>query len=122
MTGSIGRKCQPGSPDLVGHLCFKDRFRDDFNRMNPTVPPFAYAAVLLGAMLHAGWNVAVRRERDRAFETALVVAGGAVLALLILPFLRQHGRIGCSHACCLWLISTCWPPPTRVRAWPWSTR
>ncbi len=97
MTGSIGRKCQPGSPDLVGHLCFKDRFRDDFNRMNPTVPPFAYAAVLLGAMLHAGWNVAVRRERDRAFETALVVAGGAVLALLILPFLRQPAAAAWPH-------------------------
>ncbi len=52
--------------------------------MNPTVPPFAYAAVLLGAMLHAGWNVAVRRGRDRAFETALVVAGGVVLARLTL--------------------------------------
>ncbi|NNM65199.1 MAG: EamA family transporter [Burkholderiales bacterium] len=65
--------------------------------MDPTVPPLAYAAVLLGAMLHAGWNVVVRHGRDRAFETALVVAGGAVLALLILPFLRQPAAAAWPH-------------------------
>ena len=57
--------------------------------MQTTIPLLAYVAVLLGAMLHASWNVAVRRGQDRAFETALVVAGGAVVALLVLPFLRQ---------------------------------
>ena len=72
-----------------GIFVTKWRIDDDTNPMQTTIPPPAYAAVLLGAMLHAGWNVAVRRGHDRGFETALVVAGGAVLALLILPFLRQ---------------------------------
>ncbi len=61
------------------------------------IPPLAYVAVLLGAMLHAGWNVAVRRGQNRAFETALVVAGGAVVALLVLPFLRQPAAAAWPH-------------------------
>ena len=45
------------------------------------------AIVLLSATLHAGWNVAVRASSDRRRETALVLAGGVVLAVVLLPFL-----------------------------------
>lgn len=46
-------------------------------------------AVLLGAALHAAWNVGVRAGNDRRRETALVVAGACVLSALTLPFLDQ---------------------------------
>jgi drug/metabolite transporter (DMT)-like permease len=49
--------------------------------------PSVIAVVLLAALLHAGWNVVVRAGADRRRETALVVAGGAVLAGVLLPFL-----------------------------------
>ncbi len=44
-------------------------------------------AVLLGAALHAAWNVGVRAGGDRRRETALVVVGAAALSALTLPFL-----------------------------------
>jgi drug/metabolite transporter (DMT)-like permease len=50
--------------------------------------PSVVAVVLSAALLHAGWNVAVRAGQDRRRETALVVAGGAVLACVVLPFLK----------------------------------
>lgn len=56
-----------------------------------------FVLVLAGAALHAAWNVAVRGARDRRREAALVVAGGAALAALALPFL----------------------PLPRAAAWPW---
>jgi drug/metabolite transporter (DMT)-like permease len=43
--------------------------------------------VLLGAALHAGWNLLVKSGSDKLLDTALVVAGSAVLAALLLPFL-----------------------------------
>ncbi len=45
------------------------------------------AVVLLSATLHAGWNVAVRAGGDRRRETALLVAGGSLIAFVLLPFL-----------------------------------
>ncbi len=45
------------------------------------------AAVLLAAILHAGWNVVVRAGGDRRRETSLLVAGGSVIAVVVLPFL-----------------------------------
>jgi drug/metabolite transporter (DMT)-like permease len=47
------------------------------------------AAVLLGAILHAAWNVGVRAGADRKRETALLVGGATALAALALPFLSQ---------------------------------
>jgi drug/metabolite transporter (DMT)-like permease len=44
-------------------------------------------AVLAAAALHASWNVMVRAAGDRRRETALVVGAGAVLALVVLPFM-----------------------------------
>jgi drug/metabolite transporter (DMT)-like permease len=49
--------------------------------------PQVVAAVLLAAALHAGWNVVVRAGSDRRRETALLLCGGAVLAVAVLPFL-----------------------------------
>jgi drug/metabolite transporter (DMT)-like permease len=57
-----------------------------------TIPPAALAAVLLGAALHASWNLLVRAARDRNRETSLVVAGATLLAIAILPFLPQPNR------------------------------
>jgi drug/metabolite transporter (DMT)-like permease len=49
-------------------------------------PPVMFA-VLLAALLHAGWNVAVRAAEDRRRETALLLCGGTVIAVATLPFL-----------------------------------
>ncbi len=49
------------------------------------------AVVLLAAILHAVWNVAVRASSDRRRETSLVVMGGAVIAAMLLPFLPLPG-------------------------------
>ena len=43
------------------------------------------AAVLLGALLHAVWNVAVRAGRDRRRETAWLAATAALIAAALLP-------------------------------------
>jgi drug/metabolite transporter (DMT)-like permease len=51
------------------------------------LPPDIVAVVLLAAMLHAGWNVAVRAGSDRRREAALMLGGGVVLAVVLLPFL-----------------------------------
>ena len=45
------------------------------------------AVVLLAATLHAGWNVVVRAGGDRRRETALLVVGGSLIAVVLLPFL-----------------------------------
>jgi drug/metabolite transporter (DMT)-like permease len=44
------------------------------------------AAVLLGALLHAGWNALIRGSSERTLDTVLVVAGAALIAALALPF------------------------------------
>jgi drug/metabolite transporter (DMT)-like permease len=51
------------------------------------LPAHVVAVVLLAAVLHAGWNVAVRAGRDRRRESALMLVGGVMLALVLLPFL-----------------------------------
>jgi len=45
------------------------------------------AAVLLGALLHASWNLFVKAAPDTRLATALVYLGGGVIAALVLPFL-----------------------------------
>jgi drug/metabolite transporter (DMT)-like permease len=57
-----------------------------------TLSPVVLAAVLGSAVMHAGWNVAVRAQRDRRREMALVVAGAAVICLAALPFLTPPAR------------------------------
>ena len=51
------------------------------------LPAPVVAAVLIGAGLHAAWNVAVRAGRDRRREVVLVLGGAALLAAAALPAL-----------------------------------
>ena len=60
-------------------------------------PTLAYFAVLAGALLHAGWNVAIRGGTDRRMETARLVAGGSIVAVLVLPFMRQPAAAAWPH-------------------------
>ena len=55
------------------------------------------AAVLFGALLHAGWNALVKSSQDKALDTALIHLLGSVVAL---PLVLLLG----------------WPP---AAAWPW---
>ncbi|MCR4283279.1 MAG: DMT family transporter [Bauldia sp.] len=50
-----------------------------------TIPVFG--ALLVAALLHAMWNAFVRREPDRGAAATAVAAGGAVIGLVLLPFL-----------------------------------
>lgn len=43
--------------------------------------------VLLGAALHATWNVLVKSSTDKQLDIGLVVAGSAALSLLAVPLL-----------------------------------
>ena len=43
--------------------------------------------VLLGAALHATWNVLVKSSTDKALDIGLVVAGSALLSLVAVPLL-----------------------------------
>lgn len=44
-------------------------------------------AVLAAALLHAVWNALIKASQDIVFDTALVVAGAALVAALVLPWL-----------------------------------
>ena len=57
-----------------------------------TLSPFVLLAVLGSAVLHAGWNVGVRRQTDRRRETALIIVGAAVICVAVLPFLTPPAR------------------------------
>jgi drug/metabolite transporter (DMT)-like permease len=48
--------------------------------------------VLLGALLHAGWNLLVKAGRDTRLSTAAVYAGAGLLAAVALPFLPPPAR------------------------------
>lgn len=43
--------------------------------------------VLFAALLHASWNALVKAGPDKLLSTVLVACGGAVPAVLALPFL-----------------------------------
>ena len=45
-----------------------------------------FAAVLLGALLHAGWNALVKSSSDKALDTALIHTLASLLALPLLAF------------------------------------
>ena len=51
------------------------------------MPNDALLAVLLGALLHASWNAAIKSGRDKFLDTVLVAGGAGVIAALGLPFL-----------------------------------
>jgi drug/metabolite transporter (DMT)-like permease len=43
--------------------------------------------VLLGAVLHATWNVIIKAGSDKQLDTMLVICGGAIIAAFALPFI-----------------------------------
>ena len=56
------------------------------------MPPIVFAAVLLGAALHATWNAVVKGGADKIISTVLVAAASAAVALAALPFLPLPAR------------------------------
>jgi drug/metabolite transporter (DMT)-like permease len=46
-----------------------------------------FGALLVAALLHAIWNALVRRDPDRGAAATAIAAGGAVVGLVLLPFL-----------------------------------
>ena len=51
------------------------------------MPLSVFAAVLLGAALHASWNAIVKSGPDKLLSTVLVAAGSALVAAAALPLL-----------------------------------
>ncbi len=51
------------------------------------MPTHVMLLVLLGALLHASWNAIVKSGGDKLGETGLIAGGGALVALLALPFI-----------------------------------
>ncbi len=54
--------------------------------------PLVFAAVLLGAALHASWNAIVKGGSDKLLTTVLVAAASGAIAIVFLPFLPQPAR------------------------------
>ena len=48
-----------------------------------------FGALIVAAILHAGWNALVRRDADRSAATTSVAAGGVVVGVALLPFLPR---------------------------------
>lgn len=48
--------------------------------------------VLLGAALHATWNVIIKAGSDKQLDTLLVICGAAILAPLALPFVPTPAK------------------------------
>jgi drug/metabolite transporter (DMT)-like permease len=60
--------------------------------MTAGIPPYVIAAVLGAALLHATWNALVKGragQGDPLLSTVLVVAGGAVVSALLLPWMAS---------------------------------
>ena len=59
--------------------------------MTASIPPYVIAAVLGAALLHATWNALVKGragQGDPMLSTVLVVAGGAAVSALLLPWME----------------------------------
>ena len=56
------------------------------------MPLTVFAAVLLGAALHASWNAIVKGGADTLLTTILVAAASGLVALVVLPFLPLPAR------------------------------
>lgn len=52
--------------------------------------------ILFAAALHASWNVLIKSESDNSTNTALIVAGSAIIGVVFLPFVPLP-------------LSPCWP-------------
>lgn len=53
--------------------------------------------VLLGALLHAGWNALVRGSQDKLADTVLIVCGAAMVAAMTLPFMTPPAPASWSY-------------------------
>src|ERR1700704_5959589 len=51
-----------------------------------------FAAVLLAAAAHAGWNATIKRGLDPLLTTVLIAVGAGVVALPMLPFVGLPAR------------------------------
>lgn len=49
-----------------------------------------FLVVVFAAALHASWNAIVKRGSDTLLTTILVTGSAAVIAALVLPFLRRR--------------------------------
>jgi membrane protease YdiL (CAAX protease family) len=56
--------------------------------------PVAIALVLCAALMHAGWNAIVKSDKDRLSSFALVTLAGAIIGLVIVPFVPLPRRNG----------------------------
>ncbi len=78
--------------------------------------PTVFAAVLLGAALHATWNAIVKGGSDKLMTTVLVVAASGLVALVALPFLPcprpRAGRFSSPRRRCSSSTSPSSPAPT----------
>jgi drug/metabolite transporter (DMT)-like permease len=54
--------------------------------------PLVFAAVLVGAALHASWNAIVKGGTDKLLTTVLLAAASGAIAIVFLPFLAQPVR------------------------------
>ena len=54
--------------------------------------PIVFAAVLLGAALHASWNAIVKGGPDKLMTTVLIAAASGLVAAAVLPFLPLPAR------------------------------
>ncbi|MBU6374152.1 MAG: EamA family transporter [Alphaproteobacteria bacterium] len=50
------------------------------------MPPEAIAAALLSALIHAGWNAALKAGRDRLVDIGQMAAGGCLFGLVMVAF------------------------------------
>ncbi|MGB5064896.1 MAG: hypothetical protein WBQ37_14245, partial [Candidatus Competibacter sp.] len=53
---------------------------------------FVFCAVVFAALLHAGWNAALRLNIDRFSAVILLSAVQAIIAIAILPFVQQPAQ------------------------------
>ncbi|MBK3733140.1 EamA family transporter [Azospirillum brasilense] len=65
----------------------------------PLLPTEALLAVLAGALLHAGWNTALKAGGGSASNAVLVVAGSAFIALLMLPVVPAPSLASAPYLC-----------------------
>lgn len=64
------------------------------------MPLTVFAAVLLGAALHASWNAIVKGGPDKLLATILVAAASGLVALAFLPFLALPARAAWPFIAC----------------------
>ena len=62
------------------------------------MPLIVFAAVLAGAILHAGWNAIVKSSGEKFLTTILITAIAAAIAAAALPFLSSVAPVSLSYA------------------------